>query len=324
MTQKNGEYTRYDREAAKILDDFLPRKIFDAHCHPDDFTKYLADTEPLFGKRERTVNMIPMPTSGMADPVTGKATPELNASTENIRKELLLHPEICAEIMVAPGDTAEDIERRIVSVGSSRLIGLKPYHLLAVKKPTFQAEVGEYLPESAWEVAEKHHLAITLHLVKDWSLSDPANLTYIKDHAAGYPEVKLILAHCARSFAAWTGIESIEEICRIDNIFYDFSGICESPAMFMLLKKAGVGKCMWGSDYPISLFAGKAISLADSFYWIGEKDLESFGGPTEFHSWLVGTENLMAVRQTAQMLELTTAEVENFFSGTAEKLLIGR
>ena len=27
------KYTEYDLEAAKILDDFLPDKIFDAHMH---------------------------------------------------------------------------------------------------------------------------------------------------------------------------------------------------------------------------------------------------------------------------------------------------
>lgn len=321
MAQKNGEFSKYDAEAVRILEDFLPDKIFDAHCHPEDFSVYCNDTESYFGKRERTVNMIPMPTAEMSEAGTGKATEVLDAATENVRNQLAAHPEIVGEIMVAPADTPEDIEKRITYVASERLVGLKPYHLLSVKKPTFRADIHEYLPESAWETAERHRMAITLHLVKDQSLSDPENLAYVIDHAKRYPDVKLILAHCARSFAAWTGIESFEKISRIDNVFYDFSGICESPQMFMLWKKAGIEKCMWGSDYPISLFAGKAISIADSFYWIGEKDLENFAGLTEFHSWLVGTENLMAVRQAAQMMELKEQELEDFFWNNARKLL---
>lgn len=324
MSQKNGEFTIYDKEAAKILNDFLPDRIFDAHCHPDDFAKYCEDTDGFFGSRTRTVNMIPMPVADMSEPGTGKETSVLEASTNNIKEQLSLHPEIAGEVMVTPGDTTEDIEKRIAFVGSDRLIGLKPYHLLAVKKPTFNAEIEEYLPESAWEVAEKRKMAITLHLVKDASLADPENLSYVKSHAKRYPDVKFILAHCARSFAAWTGIESFAELRGIDNIFYDFSGICESPQMFMLLKTAGIDKCMWGSDYPISLLAGKAISIADSFYWIGEKDLERMTGATEFHSWLIGTENLMAVRQAAKMLELTSGDLEKFFFKNAESLFFGR
>lgn len=322
MSQKNGEFTIYDKEAAKILDDFLPDRIFDAHCHPEDFAKYCEDTDGFFGSRKRTVNMIPMPVTEMSEPGTGRATEILHAATKNVKAQLERHPGIVGEVMVAPGDTAEDIEERIAFAGSDRLVGLKPYHLLAVKKPTFNAEIEEYLPESAWEVAEKRKLAITLHLVKDMSLSDPENLSYVIDHAKRYPDVKFILAHCGRSFAAWTGMESFEKLRGIDNIFYDFSGICESPQMFMLIKTAGLEKCMWGSDYPISLLAGKAISIADSFYWIGEKDLERMTGATEFHSWLTGTENLMAVRQTAQMLELTPADLERFFWKNAAELFL--
>ena len=77
---------------------------------------------------------------------------------------------------------------------------------------------------------------------------------------------------------------------------------------------------MWGSDYPISRLAGKAISIADSFYWIAEADLERFAGPTEFHSWLVGTENLMAVRQACLMLDLGSSDVEKLFYKNAATL----
>lgn len=33
MTFQNGVYNQYDLEAAKILNDFLPDKLFDAHAH---------------------------------------------------------------------------------------------------------------------------------------------------------------------------------------------------------------------------------------------------------------------------------------------------
>ena len=333
MSQKNGEYSKYDLEAAKILDDFIPDTTFDAHMHHvptpnrtenDDYALYLKDFKPLLGNRKQLVNLIAYPVTGMSDPATGKATELVDLSTKIVKEQLEMHPEIVGEVMVAPGDAPEDIENRISFVGSDRLIGLKPYHLLATKEPTFQAEVGEYLPESAWEVAEKYKMAITLHMVRDHALSDPANLSYIVDHARRYPDVKFILAHCARSFAAWTAMESIDKTTSIDNIFYDFAGVCESPQMFTIMKKAGVEKCLWGSDWNVSVLAGKCISIADTFYWIGEKDLELMNGNTAFHSWLVGTENLMAVRQAAQMLELSRTDVEKFFYKNAERIFLGK
>lgn len=77
---------------------------------------------------------------------------------------------------------------------------------------------------------------------------------------------------------------------------------------------------MWGSDYPISRLVGKAISLADSFYWIDERSLAHFSALTEFHAWLVGTENLMALRQAALMLDLSEGALEKLFYDNAASL----
>jgi glutamate-1-semialdehyde 2,1-aminomutase len=199
--------------------------------------------------------------------------------------------------------------------------GFKCYHLLAANKPTWNAPIGDYLSEAAWEVADKHGFVITLHMVRDQALSDPVNQEYIIRMAKKYPNAVLILAHAARSFAAWTAVEAVDAVKHVDNVWFDFSGVCESPAMFQIMRKCGIDRCMWGSDYPISRFAGKAISLADGFYWINEKDLAQFGGPTEFHSWLVGTENLMAVRQACLMLDLGHSDVEKLFYKNAMNLL---
>jgi glutamate-1-semialdehyde 2,1-aminomutase len=157
-------------------------------------------------------------------------------------------------------------------------------------------------------------------MVKDKSLADPQNMKEIKRIASQYPDLTLILAHAARSFAPWTVIESVGELCDYENVWYDFAANCESPSMIQILKKVGVSRCMWGSDYNICKLHGKAISIADSFYWIGEEDLRRFSGATEFHAWHVGTENLMALRQACIMLELSENDVEKLFYKNAERL----
>ena len=90
--------------------------------------------------------------------------------------------------------------------------------------------------------------------------------------------------------------------------------------MLQILKKIGVSRCMWGTDYPISMFAGKAISLGDTFYWIGEKELQSFSSATTLHSWHVGTESLMAIRQACTLADLTPTDVEDLFYNNAAAL----
>ena len=334
MASKNGVFNRFDLEGARILNDFLPETIFDAHAHLYDAAfvsgmangggafsirdlcrvpEYLEDMRPLLGERQIHLNIVTTPDAAMTDPNSQSR----RESVAFLADQLTRYPGHVGEVMVGPADTAADIEKMLIHPG---IRGFKCYHLLAPNKPTWNAPIGDYLPESAWEVADKYGFAITLHMVRDQALFDPVNQQHIISMSRKYPNAVLILAHAARSFAAWTAVESVEAVKHLDNVWFDFSGICESPAMFQIIRKCGTDRCMWGSDYPISRLAGKAISIADSFYWIGEKDLERFAGPTEFHSWLVGTENLMALRQACLMLELGREDIEKIFYKNAMHL----
>ena len=318
---KDYVYNAYDREAARILDDFLPPRMFDVHMHVShvpscnrerlEMDSYREDMRALIGARELRCNGIVMPTPELAD-AQARA-----ASTAFLREQLEKYPENVGEILVLPWDSPEDIERQLVH---PRIRGLKCYHFFAKTQPTFQAGIDEFLPESAWETARAHGLCITLHMVRDRALADAENMAYIRRMAARYPDVVLILAHAARSFASWTAIETVEQLAGYGNVWYDFAGVCESPSMTQILKKIGVKRCMWGTDHPISMLAGKAISLADTFYWIGERDLAGFASATALHSWHVGTENLMAVRQACMLADLSAADVEDLFWNNAVSL----
>ena len=334
MAFKDGVYNRYDLEAAKILNDFLPDKLFDAHAHLYDASfvsgqangggafslrsrcevpQYREDMTPLLGDRPVRLNIVTTPDAAMAN-ADSAARKESEAFLVD---QLTRFPGNVGEVMVGPDDTPEQLEAMLTHPG---IRGFKCYHLLAPGRPTWNAPIYDYLPESAWEVADRHGLVITLHMVRDQALADPVNHNYIAQMAKKYPSAVLILAHAARSFAAWTAVEAADTVRFLDNVWFDFSGICESPASFQILRKCGIDRCMWGSDYPISRLCGKAVSIADSFYWIGSKDLQHFAGPTEFHSWLAGTENLMALRQACLMLDLGTADIEKLFYRNAISL----
>ena len=256
--------------------------------------------------------------NGLAAPTDELKSPEGHISTlKFFKKQLDLYPENVGEILVKPEESADEIESHLIH---KNIKGLKCYHIYASRPDTFNADINEYLTDAAFEVANKHKLAITLHMVKDHALADPENMKQIKDFAKRYPYTTLILAHAARSFAAWTAIETIEELKDYENVWYDFSSVCESSGMMQILKKIGVTRCMWGSDYNVSMAKGKAISIGDSFYWINRKDIESFDSKTALHTWHVGTENLMAVRQACQLLDIKGKDVEDLFYNNATRL----
>ena len=319
-------YQNSDFEAIKILESFLPNKIFDAHAHVFDtkfapglktaangdlclgFSEYQSEmAKVLCRPKDLRANLIIFPDSSMANKKTGNLeSSDLNKNSNNV-----------GEIIVIPNQSAEDLEKRLVH---PNIRGLKCYHVMANREKTWDADIGEYLPESAWEIANKHKMVITLHMVKDHALADEKNLKYIREMSKKYPDAVLILAHAARAFASWTGVETVEKVADIENVWFDFSTVCESPAMLQIVKKAGIGRCMWGSDYPVCRARGKVISLADSFYWIYQKDLDSFSSKTTLKSWLIATENLMATRQAAILAQLKETEIEDLFYSNAAKL----
>ncbi len=327
-------FEQYDLEAGKILNDFLPGRIFDAHAHlfslseyegvekqeggrmPEcgrDIDGYRRDMSGIFGDRELFVNFFLLPGYN-------KNVFDRKAEAEFLRDQLTRFPGNSGEITVLPGDDAQTIENLLVH---PNIRGLKCYHTYLNRANTFNAAIGEYLPESAWQVADKHGLCITLHMVRERALADPVNLNYIKTMAKRYPNAVLILAHAARAFAAWTGVEAIGELQGYDNIWYDAAAVCESPALFTILQKIGVSRLMWGSDYPLVLSQGKVISLADGFYWIYPRDLEHFSPPVR--SWAITTENLMATRQACLMAGLKDSEVERvFYRNAAELFRVGQ
>lgn len=316
--------------AIACLKDFLPDKIFDAHAHLYD-TAFLPETFPgeqrvmdleayrrdmgelLCGLKTLRLNIITYPdrSMGCCDSET------LRQADAFLVKQLKQDPCSVGEILVRPGDTMEQLERRLIHPG---IRGLKCYHTLNGGENTWSCAIGEYLPEAAWELASRRKMYITLHMVRDQALADPVNLRYIREMAKKYPDAVLILAHAARAFAAWTGVETVGQVADLDNVWFDFSAVCESPAILQIIKKTGTQRCMWGSDYPVSMLRGKAISLADGFYWIYQQDLERFSGKTSIHSWLIGTENLMAVRQACILAELHEREIEDVFYSNAARL----
>lgn len=331
MFSQTMPYKPSDAEAGKILNDFLPDKIFDAHAHLFDtqllpaltgncerlvggWEKYRQEMSPvLCNPRQLQINAISYPDAAMADRSSGL----IKKSDAFLIEQLNLDAGNVGEIVVHPGETEEDLLKRLTHPG---IRGFKCYHNISGIEDTWNATIDQYLPVSAWKVANDRKMVITLHMVRDHALADEQNLNYIRTMAKKYPDAVLILAHCARAFAAWTGIESVGKLSGLDNVWFDFSAVCESPAMVQILKKAGVKRCLWGSDYPVCRARGKAISLGNSFYWIYQRDLDNFVSKTRVNDYLIATENLMAVRQAFQLLELSEDAAEDFFWNNAQRL----
>ncbi len=217
----------------KILNDFLPDKIFDAHMHLYD-KSFMEPTTSMpgsvnledfhlamkstFSNREISANVIPFPSKK----VISNDKNYLKIADDFLFSELKKDSNNVGELLVMPNESREHILSRIKS---EQICGFKCYHAFYPHEETINLDIKDYLPESTLEIANEYSKVITLHLVKDDSLSDPENLNYIMTMAKKYPNAIIILAHAARAFASWTGFETVEKLKDFDNVWYDLSAI---------------------------------------------------------------------------------------------------
>jgi glutamate-1-semialdehyde 2,1-aminomutase len=174
--------------------------------------------------------------------------------------------------------------------------------------------IGEFLPEAAWVVSQQTGKPIILHMQKDRALSDPENLHYIQTMCRRYPDAKLILAHCARGFAAWTVLESIRSLAGLENVWYDFAAVCEDSPMAACIMQTAGKRVLWGSDYPICMHRGRAVSWGMGYSWILDELLPDGEG------CILAAENLLAFRRAASLLDLDATQVQDIFYNNAAEL----
>lgn len=325
-----------DLRAIRKLAAFLPKKIFDAHVHlwhvkeDEDasrnyvhgqkdaygFQDFLDLNQKIFSDTEIIgASIIVTPHQNMAN----RENKLRDDSVIALKNELDRFPNCVGEIIVLPDDTEEDIEKMIVH---KNIRGMKCFHFFCDHKPSWDAEISEYLPESAWKVADRRGMCITLHLAKEECLASSSSVEYILKMAKAYPNATLVLSHCGRGFAAWTVMENAHRLKEVPNVYFDVSAICESPAIFACVRAVGVKRVLWGSDYPVSTMRGKCVSLADRFLWLYEEHIALIEGKPDSDINLIAVEELLAVAQACDMLELSREDIEDIFYKNAQRLFL--
>ena len=308
--------------------DFLPNKIFDAHMHlpygrsipslqgtgvyvRDAFTPehYLNDMGALLpGVKEIRLNMMPMPADrALRDRENGLR----DLGNDHVFLMHKLHSKNVVTPLILPSDTEEYLFQLADQAGC---MGFKCYAYMAGVADLEETQIGQFLPESAWVVANERKLPIFLHLFRRSALSDPDNFLYITTMTHRYPNAQLVLAHCARGFASWTLMKAIKKLEDQGNIWFDLSAICETgPMMACILKNAGK-RTIWGSDYPCTMCRGRAVSIGNWQNWLLD---DNYKGPERA---LLPAENLMAFYQTALLLNLDQTQINDIFNNNAELL----
>ena len=323
------EYFSSDRELFdRQLSEFVPPKAFDVHAHLYDLRHLVSvacHTEfhgsPLIGHQM----LVSCMRQWMGDQVIvdglyfpfPSSVVDCDAANHFLSETLQNENGSRGLMLIRPNDDPDHVESELLKHG---WVGFKVYHVFAERRDTFYAEQGEFLPEWAWQLAQKHSLAIMMHMVLPSALNDRRNQEYIREHCVRYPRAKLVLAHAARGFNANHTVAAIDSLRGLPNVWFDTSAVCESAALEAILSTFGTTRLMYGSDFPVSELRGRCVSIGDGFFWLHDYNAQWETSPTSTPQ-LVGIESLLALKQACRTMKLRDKDIESIFAGNARQLL---
>lgn len=321
LDYRKGDQQLWDEE----FESFVPERIYDAHAHLFDpkATAHLAEKPrirectDLAIHREWAKRIYPnreVQFLFLGTPIVGIDVDLHNQFViSETRKET---PNRC-HVLVTPDVTPEQLAGWLKQ---PQVQGIKPYRTFSVTGDIDDCRITDFFPEHLLEVADQYGAWITLHLSRLQGCADEENLRDLEEFTRKkYPNIRWILAHCARNFTYHGIRRAIDQLEDLPNITYDLSAVTDMRPMLTLLQKAKLERILWGADgVNATYFHGAYAPMGRSWVLLRETDLPPIryahcaDRPT-----LVVYESLLAFKHATEIAGLGSVEIEAIFYSNA-------
>jgi predicted TIM-barrel fold metal-dependent hydrolase len=299
------------------LKEFVPARVFDAHIHlfnPEhmqstESTWSYADLRTIqrWAKRlypGREVHFLVLGT-----PATGH---DVDAHNHWAIEQVQRDPQSRMNRLVTPQCSTDDIRRDVTDHG---FLGLKPYRIYSTTGDIHQCRIREFLTPDQMELANDLGLWVTMHLSRFHGCADEWNLTDLEEYTTHrYPNIKWILAHCARSFTYWPIREAVDRLRDLPNIWYDLSAVTDVRPLITLFTKEDSRRILYGSDgVDATYFHGQYVALGRAWQSLDTSRFELQFPHCDGRAILAIYEQLLSMKQAADIAGLSTDDVDNIF-----------
>ncbi len=234
-----------------------------------------------------------------------------------------------ALLMTIPEWTAQELEHRVAAGG---FVGLKPYlNRAPTHIPSSEITIYDFLPHAHLEVADAHGWIVILHIPRPERLKDPVNLAAMREIERRYPRARLVYAHIGRAYCPEDVGHALEVLADTEHLHFDFSANTSAEVMALALRVFGPQRLLFGSDLPIVRMRMRRICEESGYVNLVPPGLygDSSNDPRMREVSLEESqtlsfflyEMLFAFRRAAEMVGLSTADVEDVFCNNALRLL---
>ena len=317
------------------LSEFIPDKIFDIHTHIYRWVFNL-DPKKELGPFSQTIGKyFPEVTWELANKIDSLMMPgkivdrlsfpfpfpypcDFQSSNNYLSKEISKGYNSHGLMLVHPKMNSENIE---INLFKNSFKGFKPYRYYSSTDDSVNARILDFMPENQIKIADKYGLIIMMHLSKKDAVADSENIFDLINLSSKYPNVKWILAHCARSYSAWAIEKAAKQLRGLKNIWYDCSTVCESDALDALYTGIGVDRVMYGSDDMIGPLRGKYITFGNAWAFLSPYNNSLNLSHCDDRMTFIRYEQLRAMKRGARQIGLDQKQREALFHDTAFKLI---
>ncbi len=340
------QYTDVDRAFwVEHLEDWLPRRIIDAHTHIADPLLRLTPMTDVM-RRQYWVNEvfepIDAPTANHCHSVTfpnrefgcvAMSVPDLDFDFEGGNR--YLQAECQARgwhslAVIRPQWTQDEVASLL---DAPSVIGVKPYYsLISPNRETrdahLEASIFEFLPHHILEVVNDRHAWVTLHVPKADRLGHIDNVREVREIRRRYPHIALVIAHLGRCYTLPHALEALPQFSDDPGLFFDTSAVLNPASHRVALEHFGPERLLYGSDNPIFYmrgrrqYQGRSYVNRTSFPFHFNKDRE----PPEVEAayTLFMYEDLHAIKQACDELGISRRlDIEAIFHDNAARLIAG-
>ena len=320
-------YNEHDQRIwEEELEDFVPEKVFDAHCHllnkdhldPNDpktparthadLATVQAYADKIYHGRKCHFLLLGKPAPGI----------DVQAHVNWCSKEARRDPNSRVFRLLTPSCKLEDIEHDVKNLGFT---GLKVYRYFSVTGDVDQCRIHEYLPHEQMELANELGLWVTLHLARSDGGGDKQNLDDLQEYTTKrYPKIKWILAHCARSFTYYPIRQGIDRLRDMPNIWYDLSAVCDPLAFITLFGKENKKRLFHGSDSIDAVhFRGRYVVFGRAWQYLDADKINLKYPHCDYRPILCVYEQFLAMKLAAEVVGLSKSDIQDIFWGNAAR-----
>ncbi|MHB9022772.1 MAG: amidohydrolase family protein [Armatimonadota bacterium] len=184
--------------------------------------------------------------------------------------------------------------------------------------------IPDMLGEGEMALAEKYGLVVLLHVPRSGRLADPVVQQGVRDLSRGYPNARIVLAHCGRCYLPDEMQAAIGAVEDLENVYLDTAMVMDPTVLQIVLERIDARRVVFATDLPIAAMRGRRVYVAD--HWV---DLVLEGNPPS--AYRVASDNMratfmvyeiiLAIRRAAERAGLTRAQADGIFYDNGMALL---